>query len=108
MDRIYENFRLKLERINCYEGLKIKSGKVELKNVRLSYVSNRDVLNGINITIEPGSKIAIVGPSDSGKSLIANLLLKFYNIKSGEILFDGIDINNYSIEEIRNTIGLIK
>lgn len=108
MDRIYENLRLEIERTNCHKELKIKSGKVEFKNVKLNYGSSIDALKGVNIRIESGSKVAIVGPSGSGKSSIANLLLKFYNTKSGEILLDGKNIDNYTIEEIRNTIGLIQ
>lgn len=108
MDRIYENLRLEIERTSCHKELKIKSGKVEFKNVKLNYGSSIDALKGVNIRIESGSKVAIVGPSGSGKSSIANLLLKFYNTKSGEILLDGKNIDNYTIEEIRNTIGLIQ
>ena len=86
-------------------------GKIEFKNVYFSYPSDPDkklVLNGINLNFEPGKKIALVGESGCGKSTIVNLIERLYDITGGQLLIDGIEIQNYDIEYLRNLIGYVQ
>jgi subfamily B ATP-binding cassette protein MsbA len=82
-------------------------GLIEFKNVNFSYVDNQQVLNNISFKINPGESFAIVGPTGSGKTTITNLITKFYEINTGNILIDGKDIDNYTLETVRNKIGII-
>lgn len=82
-------------------------GKIELNNVYFSYNKNEPVLKNINITANPGETIAIVGPTGAGKTTIINLLTRFYDIDSGQILLDGQDIRKVSKESLRDTLGIV-
>lgn len=82
-------------------------GLIEFKNVNFSYVDNQQVLNDISFKINPGESFAIVGPTGSGKTTITNLITKFYEINTGNILIDGKDIDDYTLETVRNKIGII-
>ena len=82
-------------------------GLIEFKNVSFSYVDNQEVLNNISFKINPGESFAIVGPTGSGKTTITNLITKFYEINTGNILIDGKDLDNYSLETVRSKIGII-
>ena len=82
-------------------------GLIEFKNVNFSYVDNQQVLNNISFKIDPGESFAIVGPTGSGKTTITNLITKFYEINTGNILIDGKDIDDYTLETVRNKIGII-
>jgi len=83
-------------------------GRIEFKNVTFKYPTREDhVLRGISFTIEPGRKAAIVGISGSGKSTIIQLLERFYDVESGEILIDGINIKEYDIKSLRKKIGYV-
>ena len=82
-------------------------GLIEFKNVNFSYLDNQQVLNNISFKINPGESFAIVGPTGSGKTTITNLITKFYEINTGNILIDGKNIDDYSLETVRNKIGII-
>ncbi|MFL2625151.1 MAG: ABC transporter ATP-binding protein [Candidatus Marisimplicoccus sp.] len=83
------------------------SGQIEFKNVNFSYIKNQKVLENISFKINPSETFAIVGPTGSGKTTITNLITKFYELDSGNILLDGNDIDSYNLENIRNKIGII-
>ena len=89
--------------------LKDKSfkGLIEFNNVNFSYVDNQQVLNNISFKINSGESFAIVGPTGSGKTTITNLITKFYEVDTGNILIDGKDINHYTLETVRSKIGVI-
>ena len=89
--------------------LKDKSfkGLIEFNNVNFSYLVNQQVLNNISFKINPGESFAIVGPTGSGKTTITNLITKFYEVDTGNILIDGKDINHYTLETVRSKIGVI-
>ena len=89
--------------------LKDKSfkGLIEFNNVNFSYLVNQQVLNNITFKINPGESFAIVGPTGSGKTTITNLITKFYEVDTGNILIDGKDINHYTLETVRSKIGVI-
>lgn len=82
-------------------------GVVEFKDVRFSYVENEEVLKGISFKVNPGETVAIVGATGAGKSTIINLLSRFYEIDSGEITLDGVLINNYELDNLRDKIAVV-
>ena len=90
-----------------YSELESIDGDIEIKNVTFRYGNRKPVLNNISFTIPKGKKVALVGESGSGKSTIAKLLLKYYEPESGEILIDGVDINEYENESVRRTVSYV-
>ena len=82
-------------------------GRVEFKDVRFGYIAGKEVIHGLNLTVEPGSKIAIVGPTGSGKTTIANLLMRFYDVDSGDILIDGMSISKMSREQVHDMFSMV-
>lgn len=82
-------------------------GEIELKNVVFSYVPGEPVLKGLNLTVKPGQKIAIVGATGAGKTTIVNLLTRFYDINSGEILLDGMNIQDIERNTLRKNIAIV-
>jgi len=82
-------------------------GKIEYKNVYFEYVPGIPVLKNINLTINPGEKIAVVGPTGAGKTTLVYLLCRFYDVKSGAILIDGHDIRKIKQKSLRGHIGFV-
>ena len=83
-------------------------GKIEFKDITFKYPSRRQkVLRFLDLKIEAGQKIGLVGHSGCGKSTIANLLLRFYGFQSGELLIDGAPILDYDVLELRKEIGYV-
>ncbi|MDO4303105.1 MAG: ABC transporter ATP-binding protein [Bacillota bacterium] len=82
-------------------------GKVEFKDVTFSYDEGIEILKKINFSVEKGQTVAIVGPTGAGKTTIVNLLSRFYNVDSGEILIDGINIENVTIKSLRRQMGVM-
>lgn len=80
-------------------------GRVEYRDVNFSYVADQPVARDINITIEPGQTVALVGQSGSGKSTVADLLPRFYDIDAGTITIDGIDIRDMRVHDLRSYMG---
>jgi len=86
---------------------KVDEGEIEFKDVTFSYDGKRDVLKNVSFHVKPGQTVAFVGHTGSGKSTIMNLLMRFYDIKSGNILIDGVNLEKYEEQEIRKKIGLV-
>ena len=110
-ERVFELLDETPEKINSVQNAvknKIK-GTVTFKNVAFSYPSRKEiqVLKDVNFTAEFGQKIAIVGPSGTGKSTIASLLLRFYDIDTGEIIIDGKNIYDYDLENLRGNMSIV-
>lgn len=82
-------------------------GNIQFKNVRFSYIENEEVIKGIDLCVNPGETIAIVGSTGAGKSTIINLLNRFYEISSGSIYIDNKNINEYSLNSIRKQIAVV-
>lgn len=111
-ERVFELLGETPEKINSNRDLatieKIK-GNVTFNNVAFSYPSRKEikVLKNVSFTASFGQKIAIVGPSGTGKSTIASLLLRFYNIDEGEILVDGKNIYDFDLENLRGNMSIV-
>ena len=82
-------------------------GTVEFKNVNFAYERDIRVLKDISFKVNQGESIALVGPTGSGKSTIVNLISRFYNVTSGQLLIDGIDINDITIHSLRTQMGIM-
>ena len=111
-ERVFELLEEIPEKINAIQqssdAPKLK-GHVTFKNVAFSYPARKEikVLKDVSFTANFGQKIAIVGPSGAGKSTIASLLLRFYDIESGEILVDGKNIYDYDLEQLRGNMSIV-
>lgn len=108
IDRIIEIEDRESEEYNEKEPKrKINQGEIIFSDVHFSYIEQQKVLKGINLHINPGEKIALVGKSGEGKSTIASLLCRMYDVNQGEISIDGVNINKYSLSDLRAQIGLV-
>lgn len=84
-----------------------RSGRVTFENVKFGYTPDHLLMNGINLTVEPGQKVAIVGPTGAGKTTLINLLMRFYEVNGGSIQVDGVRITDMSREELRDRFGMV-
>ena len=85
----------------------VKEGNIRFEHVCFSYDGKHPILDDISFSVNKGETIAFVGHTGSGKSSIINVLMRFYEFQSGRVLLDGVDIRNYSQEELRKNIGLV-
>jgi len=83
------------------------AGRVEFDEVGFSYDGRVDVLTQVNLTIQPGWKVALVGPTGGGKTTLANLLMRFHDPTSGVVRIDGVDLRHYPVESIRSQMGIV-
>lgn len=82
-------------------------GSVGLNDVSFSYVPDRKLIEGLNLSVKPGQRIAIVGPTGCGKTTIINLLMRFYDVSSGSITVEGTDIRNATRSSLRSSYGMV-
>ena len=83
-------------------------GQIDYRNVELAYEEGRPVISQLNLSIAPGESVALVGPSGAGKSSMVNLLPRFYDVTSGQVLIDGKDIREYTLASLRQQIGIVQ
>lgn len=83
-------------------------GQIEYRDVELAYDPGRPVISQLNLSIAPGESVALVGPSGAGKSSMVNLLPRFYDVTSGQVLIDGKDIREYTLSSLRQQIGIVQ
>lgn len=82
-------------------------GNIDFSHVCFSYNESKKLIDNFNLKIQPGNKVAIVGPTGSGKTTLVNLLMRFYDVNSGTIKIDGIPINNLTKDNLRNLFGMV-
>lgn len=95
---------------DIYEGKKAEKleGNIRFKNVKFSYIEGKQILDDVTFSINKGEKVALVGQTGAGKTTIINLILGFYKINSGNILFDGKNMDDISLESIRKNVSFIQ
>lgn len=108
-DRIFALLDAEEELPDTEHGIipKDRSGSVTFQNVQFGYTPDRLLMNGVNLTIKPGQKVAIVGPTGAGKTTLINLLMRFYEIGGGRISVDGVNICDMPRNELRDRFGMV-
>jgi len=109
-ERFVEIMKVKPSIVDKEDAVTLKEikGKIEFKNVAFKYSEEKFVLSNINLIIMPGETMALVGPSGGGKTTLCQLIPRFYEVNSGEILIDGINIKDIKIKSLRENIGLVQ
>ncbi|WP_099224737.1 ABC transporter ATP-binding protein [Listeria costaricensis] len=92
------------ENVQTIDGV---NEKIELEHVYFGYEPEKPILKDVNITLEKGKMVAVVGPTGSGKTTIMNLLNRFYNVDEGAIRFDGVDIRDIDMHSLRQQVGIV-
>lgn len=94
---------------DCKNSINLTSceGYIDINNVSFSYSNDKNLIENFNLKVKPGDKIAIVGPTGCGKTTLINLLMRFYNINSGEINIDNINIDNITRSSTRGLYGMV-
>lgn len=82
-------------------------GSIDIENISFGYSDDKILINNLNLNINPGMRVAIVGPTGCGKTTLINLLMKFYDIRSGKISVDGIEYKNINVKSIRDSFGMV-
>ena len=82
-------------------------GHIKLDKVHFSYLEGEEVLHDISIDIKPKQRLAIVGPTGAGKTTIISLIPRFYDVDSGSITIDDVDVKHYQFESLRRNIGMV-
>ena len=80
---------------------------VKLENVHFGYNKDKEILHGVNISVDKGQSVALVGPTGSGKTTIMSLLNRFYDVNSGKVTFDGTDVRDIQLTSLRNNVGIV-
>ena len=108
-NRIFEYFDMKVEIENPEDAItpEISTGEVEFSHVNFSYDSERQILKDISFHLESGHSVAVVGPSGSGKSTIINLIPRLYDVGSGTVTFDGVDVRKLDLTYLRTHVGVV-
>lgn len=109
MDMVFKllDENLEIKDKNNAKNLKHDKGEIRFEHVDFSYQEDRKILHDISFTVKPGQKLAIVGHSGSGKSTIARLLFRFYDVNNGRILYDNQDISEVTQASLRQSIGIV-
>ena len=108
-ERVFEFLEEKEEEPDTNNAVSIKDieGNVEFKNVSFGYDESKTIINNFNAKVKKGQKIAIVGPTGAVKTTMVKLLMRFYDVSSGEILIDGINIKDFKRSDLRSLFGMV-
>ena len=108
-ERIFPLYDFKAEISNPQDPLNfpLAAPGIEFKDVHFSYEAGTPILKGLSFTVEPGTSLAVVGANGSGKSTMINLLPRFYDAGSGQVLINGIEAQKYRLKEMRRSIGYV-
>lgn len=109
VNRVLEIIQMNVEseRIDFSFKDRAREGNIEFKNVSFGYTKDQELIKDFNLKVTKGQKVAIVGPTGAGKSTMINLLMRFYDIRSGEIIIDGKKIKEYNRKALRLSFGLV-
>ena len=99
----YDEMPVEKEKVNVSNV----KGLVEFKDVRFGYDGKRQIIHGFSVRVEPGQKVAIVGPTGAGKTTLINLLMRFYEVDSGDIAIDGISVKDMTRQQVRGLFGMV-
>ncbi len=108
-ERVFEFLDEGEQSVDAKKPIKVNDvkGEIEFSNVVFGYSSDKNVINNLSVKIKPGSRVAIVGPTGAGKTTLVNLLMRFYEINSGSIKIDGVDIKNMKRSDVRKMFGMV-
>ena len=108
-ERVFEFLAEKEESAEVADPVRLEyvKGDVSFKNVSFGYLPNKTIINNFSIEIKSGQKVAIVGPTGAGKTTMVKLLMRFYDINSGSIQIDGVDIRKFNRNEYRDAFGMV-
>jgi len=109
VDRVFELLAIKPAVVEKPDAIPLPTvtGKVEYRHVSFAYESDKPVIKNINLLVIPGEAVALVGASGAGKTTFVNLLPRFYDVTKGQILIDGIDIKDVTLNSLRRQIGIV-
>ena len=106
-ERIFSVLDAESENTSGERNFAVTEGVIEFQHVNFSYVPGKQVIYDFNLRVEAGKKIALVGSTGSGKTTVVNLLMRFYDIDSGSITVDGVDIRDISTDVLRDSVGIV-
>lgn len=109
IERIFEVLDTPVMIENCDNPVELENtkGKIDFENVTFSYIEGNNVLENVNLSIEPGQMIAVVGPTGAGKTTVVSLISRFYDVQEGAVKIDGLDVREISLESLRKNIGVM-
>lgn len=109
LERIFETMDEPVTITDAEDAIELGQvqGNVEFKNVSFRYEEDKPVLENVSFTVKAGESVALVGPTGAGKTTIVNLLSRFYDLKEGSILIDGVDIKNVTLASLRSQMGIM-
>ena len=109
LGRVFELFDLKPEIIDSPDAIEMKGldNSIQFKDVEFEYIPDHPVLHNFNLTVNKNETLAIVGNSGGGKSTLVNLIPRFYDIKSGSIMIDGVDLRHFTLKSLRKNISMV-
>ena len=109
LGRVFELFDLKPEIIDSPDAIEMKGldSSIQFKDVEFEYIPDHPVLHNFNLTVNKNETLAIVGNSGGGKSTLVNLIPRFYDIKSGSIMIDGVDLRHFTLKSLRKNISMV-
>ncbi|WP_232230183.1 ABC transporter ATP-binding protein [Bacillus sp. J37] len=108
-ERVFETMDEVPDLVDKREAVQVSSlkGEVQFQHVDFQYEQNKPILKNIHFSAVPGEMIALIGPTGSGKTTIINLVMRFYDVQSGELLLDGRNIKDYKLRDLRKRIGIV-
>ncbi len=109
LERIFETMSEPVTVDDCEGATEMPKirGEVTFENVHFSYEKGKEILHNVSFRVKPGESIALVGPTGAGKSTIVNLVSRFYNVDSGRVLIDGVDISKVTLKSLRSQMGIM-